>query len=210
MSALGRLLTRQEWVESRHCVASFARCGIVHLCSFGGNIRSILVLVVALGCVAAQAGAADRKQSASFRKFDLAGAPWGVATEMPCAEARQHLIEHGMMPFDFGLGVERARRQKPRRDVAHAVLVAPGDYKTFPNVIGCTERATAWCDYAYQRKADGRIFVLQTQGHDKADCVVNRMFFAASRRKAHSQPRPTDIYGDWKHPVELPLSALQR
>ena len=172
-------------------------------------MRSLLVLVVALGCVAAQASAAHRKQPASFSKFDLAGAPWGVAFEMPCAEARKHLIENGMVPFDFGVGVKRGKVQMPKRDVAHAVIVTPGDYKAFPNVIGCTERAAEWCNYAYQRKADGRIFVLQTVGHDEADCVVNRMFFAARWRKAHQGPMPEDIYGDWKHPIDLPLSAAR-
>jgi hypothetical protein len=123
---------------------------------------------------------------------------------MSCAEARKQLIKRGMRPFDFRAGIERAKVEMPQRDAPHAAILTPGDYRRFPNVVGCTERATTWCDYAYQRKTDGRIFVLQTQGHNEADCVINRMFFA-SPRAMRSQLLPEDIYGDWKHPVNLPI-----
>jgi hypothetical protein len=169
-----------------------------------GTMRLLLIITVACGFIAPQATATARNEPASFRGYDLSGQPWGLTSEMSCAEAREHLLQHGMKPFNFGSGIERAKMQMPQGDAPHAAIFTPGDYKRFPNVLGCSERATRWCDYAYRRKADGRLFVLQTEGHDEADCVVNRMFFA-SRRGAPSPLSPRDIYGDWKHPVSLPI-----
>src|SRR4051794_15802051 len=98
------------------------------------GMRSLLILTVALSCLAPQARAAHRNPPASFERFDLIGSPRGIATEMPCTEARKHLMKHGMMPFDFVLGVGRGTAQRPPRDTPHAVLVTLGDYKAFPNV----------------------------------------------------------------------------
>jgi len=148
--------------------------------------------------------AARSNQPPSFKKFDLSGAPWGVATEMACAEARRHLAEQGMMPFNFSRGVDRVKVRLPQRDAPRAVIVRPGDYHAFPNVIGCTERATLFCDYAYQRKVDGRLFVLETEGHDEADCVVNKFSFATTPRKPTSTLKPQDVIVDSKHLVDLP------
>lgn len=122
---------------------------------------------------------------------------------MACPEARKQLTEHGMMPFNFRADGQRVKVRVPHRDTPHAVIVRPGDWHTYPNVIGCTERATLFCDYAYRRKIDGRLFVLETVGHE-ADCVVNKFAFAATDRKRTSTLTPRDVLIDWNHLVDLP------
>src|SRR5262245_46692387 len=99
-------------------------------------MRSLLIIAAALGCIVPQATAATRSEPTSFRGYKLTGAPWGLTSEMPCARARKQLLKHGMKPFRFEAGIERAKVQMPRGDVPHAVILTPGDYKRFPNVVG--------------------------------------------------------------------------
>lgn len=170
-------------------------------------MRTILAFAITLGGIAGQANSAAPIPTASFEKFDLTGAPWGIANEMPCAEAREKLLKHGMEPYNFSETVKRSKVQFPKNDAPHAVVVTPGDYKLFPNAIDCVIRGSDFCRYTYRRKRDGRIFLLATEGENSvSDCIVTYMSFGAiNATRPTKLLRPQDISEDWKHRVDLPF-----
>ena len=175
----------------------------------GERMRWALLIALSVGLVGTQ-GHAESRDPPSLTGHDLAGAPWGIAAEMPCAKARENLVRNGMEPFSFPTNAKRVGPTHAKANDPHPIDVGPGDFKSSPNVIQCATRAAEWCDYAYRRKRDGRMFVLQTMDSNGSDCVVNRIFFAATARKStQGQLEPRDIYGDWMHNIDLPVSTVR-